>query len=322
MDEKTSIVAPADALSKPEPLHIKKPDWLKTKIPGGSTFFEIKKDLADRKLFTVCQEAKCPNMAECWNTRTATFMVLGGVCTRGCRFCNVATGNPGGIINEREPDEVAESTLLMKLRYVVITMVDRDDLLDGGAAHVARVVEVVKQKNEGLRVELLAGDFRGLDDPLKIILDSRPEVFAHNLETVERLTPRVRDRRATYRQSLQVLRRVKELAGYRVYTKSALMLGLGETMDEIATSLRDMREFGVDFVTVGQYMRPSKQHLSIKRWVTPAEFDEIGAIAKDLGFLGVASAPLVRSSYRAREFFETATNPTPIPPEAGTAPAK
>jgi lipoic acid synthetase len=198
----------------------------------------------------------------------------------------------------------------MKLRYAVITMVDRDDLPDGGAAHVGKVIRAVHEKNPGIKVEILAGDFRKNRDALAAIAAERPAVFAHNLETVRRLTPRVRDARAGYQQSLEVLRMYKEVAaempGYKVYTKTALMLGLGETMPEIEEALVDMREYGVDFVTIGQYMRPTKQHLSIKRWVPPAEFDEIAAKARALGFKSVVSGPLVRSSYRAADFYEQA----------------
>lgn len=288
-------------------LELNKPDWLKTKIPTGRVFFDIKKDLRERKLATVCEEAKCPNIEKCWNTNTATFMVLGDTCTRGCRFCNVKTGNPNGWLDHDEPRQVAESTQLMKLKYVVITMVDRDDLEDGGAAHVARVLSEIKILNPDTRIELLAGDFNGSMASIQTILQVRPEVYAHNIETVERLSPRVRDARASYRQSLLTLEHVKRNAGYSVYTKSALMLGLGEEREEIIASLKDLRASEVDFITIGQYMRPSKKHLSIKRWVHPDEFKEIGDIAYSLGFKGVASSPLVRSSYMAREFYEQAT---------------
>lgn len=289
------------------PLHIGKPDWLKTTIPSGSTYTKIRQDLKERGLFTVCQEAKCPNIGECWNTNTATFMVLGGTCTRGCRFCNVATGNPGGVIDLAEPDQVAESAKVMGLRYVVITMVDRDDLPDGGANHVSNVVNAVRIASPAIKIELLAGDFNGRDTAFERILQSRPEVYAHNLETVRALTPRVRDRRATYDQSLQVLKRVKELASYPVFTKSALMLGLGETFEQVVETMVDMREHQVDFITIGQYMRPTKKHLSIKRWVHPDEFKQLELEAVRLGFRSVASGPLIRSSYKAREFYERAT---------------
>ncbi len=287
-----------------EPL--RKPTWLKTKIPSGETYFRIKRDLREKQLFTVCEEAKCPNIGECWNTNTATFMVLGDTCTRGCRFCNVKTGNPQGWLDANEPLNTARSAQIMGLKYVVITMVDRDDLPDGGAAHLAQVIAEVRRLNPGIVIELLAGDFRGMDNALELILAQRPEVFAHNLETVRRLTPRVRDARASYQQSLQVLKRVKTLASYPLLTKSALMLGLGEESSEINASLADLREYGVDFITLGQYMRPTKKHLSIKRFVPPEEFKIYEARARELGFASVVAGPLVRSSYRARESYERA----------------
>ena len=288
-------------------LHVGKPKWLKTPIPGGKTFFEIKKDLRGRKLATVCEEAKCPNIGECWNTRTATFMVLGDTCTRACRFCNVKTGNPNGYLDPEEPSQVAQSSKLMRLKYVVITMVDRDDLPDGGAEHVTKVMSEVKKQNPGIIIELLAGDFAGSSDAVKSIVKTGVEVYAHNIETIERLSPRVRDRRADYRQSLAVLKNVKEIAGHNILTKSALMLGLGEEKEEVISSLSDLRQAGVDLITIGQYMKPSKKHLSINRWVTPEEFAEYAEIAKNMGFLGVASKPLVRSSYMAASFYEKAT---------------
>jgi lipoic acid synthetase len=291
---------------KEKPLHIKKPEWLKTKIPTGSTFFDIKRDLRERNLFTVCEEAKCPNIGQCWNKGTATFMVLGDTCTRACRFCNVKTGNPGGWLDPDEPRKTAESAKLMGLRYVVITMVDRDDLEDGGAAHVAEVIKTVREVNPGILIEILAGDFRLRRESLDILMQAKPNVFAHNLETVSRLTPRVRDARASYQQSLEVLQMVKRIADYPVLTKSALMLGLGETTDEVTEALRDLRQYDVDFITLGQYMRPTKKHLAIKRWVEPREFDELGQVAKQLGFKSVASGPLVRSSYNAAEYFDKA----------------
>lgn len=289
-----------------QPLHIGKPEWLKTRIATGETYFNIKRDLRERKLFTVCEEAKCPNIGQCWNFGTATFMVLGETCTRACRFCNVKTGNPGGWLDPQEPDQTAESAKLMGLKYAVITMVDRDDLPDGGAAHVGQVLHRVRQLSPAIKLEILAGDFRGEHAALTTLAASRPDVFAHNIETIRRLTPRVRDARASYDQSLKVLRQFKDLANYKVYTKSALMLGLGETLEEVREALADLREHQVDFVTIGQYMRPTKQHLSIKRWVPPAEFDELAVFAKSLGFLSVVSGPLVRSSYRAGDYYEMA----------------
>lgn len=294
-------------MSDQEPLHIGKPKWLKTSIPTGATFFNIKKDLRNRKLYTVCEEAKCPNIGQCWNTNTATFMILGDTCTRGCRFCNIKTGNPGGWIDASEPEQVAESARIMNLKYAVITMVDRDDLEDGGAAHVKRVVETVHASVPGIKVELLAGDFRGSEAALMKVLSSEPEVYAHNIETIERLTPRVRDARAGYHQSLQTLKKAKAMAAHPMLTKSALMLGLGEEISEVEAALRDLRDHDVDLVTIGQYMRPTKKHLSIKRWVTPEEFERLGKYAREIGFKAAVSAPLVRSSFKAREFYEEAT---------------
>jgi lipoic acid synthetase len=295
-----------EAQAENTPLHIKKPKWLKTPIPTGSTYFNIKRDLRERKLFTVCEEAKCPNIGECWSFNTATFMILGDTCTRGCRFCHIKTGNPEQWIDPNEPKNVAQSIQTMNLKYVVITMVDRDDLHDGGAVHVRQVLERAKEHSPELIVEFLGGDFNAREESLKILLEGRPDVYAHNIETVERLTPRVRDRRASYRQSLGVLKSIKSLAPYRVYTKSSIMLGLGETNEEVIKAMEDLREHDVDFITLGQYMRPTKKHLSIKRFVTPDEFDALGAKARELGFLSVASGPLVRSSYKAWEFFNRA----------------
>lgn len=293
----------------PLPLHIGKPEWLKTKIPSGDIYFQIKRDLRQRKLFTVCEEAKCPNIAQCWSEGTATFMVLGDTCTRACRFCHIKTGNPGGWLDADEPRQTAESAKAMGLKYAVITMVDRDDLVDGGAAHVAKVIHEVRAQSPQITIEILAGDFQQKVASLQAIVQAKPEVYAHNLETVERLTPRVRDARASYRQSLEVLRLTRAMADYRIYTKSALMLGLGETLDEVVQTLGDLREHGVEFVTIGQYLRPTKQHLSIKRWVPPEEFDELAIKAKAMGFLSVASGPLVRSSYKAASFFAQAIAP-------------
>jgi lipoic acid synthetase len=294
----------------PLDLHRNKPEWLKTSIPTGKIYFDIKKDLRSRKLVTVCEEAKCPNIGKCWNTNTATFMILGDTCTRGCRFCNVKTGNPNGILDLSEPLNVAESVKLMNLKYVVVTMVDRDDLPDGGAQHVAQVLSEVTRLSPGIKIELLAGDFKGSKEALDVILQARPDVYAHNIETIKRLTPRVRDPRASYTQSLEALELAKKLAPYPLYTKSAVMLGLGETKEEVFEALQDLRDHDVDFITIGQYMRPTKKHLSIKRWAHPDEFLEISEKAKELGFRGVASAPLVRSSYMAREFYENATGQT------------
>ena len=284
-----------------------KPKWLKTDIPKGEYYFKIKRDLRARKLTTVCEEAKCPNIAYCWGERTATFMLLGDTCTRACRFCHIKTGNPAGLLNQKEPMEVAKSCQFMALDYVVLTMVDRDDIPDGGAYHVVKVIKQIQELNPGIKVEILAGDFGGKRSSLKQLVLSGIQVFAHNIETVKRLSPRVRDARASYQQSLSVLKTVKEeFESNQMYSKSALMLGLGETKEEVIEALGDLREHGVDFITIGQYMRPTKKHLSVKEWVKPEVFQELEKIAKKMGFIAVASSPLVRSSYKASSFYKQA----------------
>tara|TARA_B100001094_G_C18163278_1_gene790580 strand:+ start:830 stop:1759 length:930 start_codon:yes stop_codon:yes gene_type:complete len=285
--------------------HIKKPKWLKTNIPTGKEFFDVKRDLRSKNLYTVCEEAKCPNIGECWATFTATFMILGDTCTRACRFCNVKTGNPNGWLDAQEPDKIAESVRIMKLDYVVITMVDRDDLPDYGAEHIANVVGAVHSASPKTKIEFLGGDMAGESEPLRRVLSSNLDVFAHNIETVKRLSPRVRDARAAYQQSIDVLAEAKSFQP-EIFTKSAIMLGLGEKPDEVLTALQDLRAADVDLVTIGQYMRPTKRHLSIKEFVSPEIFDELGEAALDMGFLAVASGPLVRSSYKARDFYNQA----------------
>ena len=282
--------------------HIPKPDWLKVRAPSGENYAKIKEMAGSLKLATVCQEAKCPNIGECWSGGTATFMLMGEVCTRGCRFCNVKTGNPKGKIDEFEPEKVAHSIAQLSLDYVVITSVDRDDLPDQGAGHFARAISAVKKLNPKLIVEILTPDFRGDMSLVQVVADSRPDVFAHNIETVERLSPSVRDPRAKYRQSLDVLLEVKKL-NPKMYTKSSIMLGLGETDEEILQALKDLRAVGCDVVTFGQYLQPSKRHLKVIEYVTPEKFKHWQTVSESMGFLYVASGPLVRSSYRAGEFF-------------------
>lgn len=284
---------------------IRKPAWLKTKIPTGSTYFEIKKDLRSRSLATVCEEAKCPNIGECWNTRTATFMVGGDTCTRACRFCNVKTGNPDGWLDEKEPQQVAESARLMGLKYIVITMVDRDDLPDGGAQHIAKVIQQVRQQNPEIIVEILASDFAGNTSVMDQIIAAGVDVYGHNMETVSRLTPRVRDGRAHYQQSLEVLGYVRRVGPKTMLTKSAIMLGLGETPDEVVQVLTDLRQQAVDLICIGQYMRPTKKHLSVKQWIPPEQFQQWHEKALELGFKGVICGPLVRSSYKAYDFYQS-----------------
>ncbi len=285
----------------PSPV-LPKPDWLKVRAPGGENYIRIKEMLGELKLATVCQEARCPNIGECWAGGTATFMIMGDTCTRGCRFCNVKTGNPKGLLDPLEPEKVAYSISQMNLEYVVITTVDRDDLPDQGAEHFARTIRTIKKLAPHLIVEILAGDFRGEQKWIQLLNEARPDVYAHNIETVERLTPRVRDPRATYRQSLRVLEMVKEQDPTR-YTKSSIMLGLGESEEEVLQTLKDLRQVGCDVVTFGQYLQPTARHLKVIEYITPQKFTEWQATAESMGFLYVASGPLVRSSYRAGEFF-------------------
>jgi lipoyl synthase len=286
----------------------KKPQWLKTDIAKGSTLFKIKKDLRAKNLVTVCEEAKCPNIATCWNTNTATFMVLGDTCTRACRFCHIKTGNPQKWLDPNEPKKISDSCSLMKLKYVVITMVDRDDLDDGGADHLSQVIRKVKKDNPKIKTEILCGDFNNKESSLQTIIDSNLDVFAHNVETIRRLSPRVRDARASYEKSLEVLSLVKKIANYKIFSKSSIMLGLGETIEEVEETLYDLKNHQVDFITIGQYMRPTKKHLSVKEWVHPKQFEKLELLGKKIGFKYIVAGPLVRSSYKAHEFFTKATS--------------
>jgi lipoic acid synthetase len=283
-----------------------KPAWLKVMAPGGENYTRLKGTLRSLQLHTVCEEARCPNVGECWREGTATVMVLGDTCTRGCRFCAVKTGNPRGVVDALEPEHVASAVAQLKLRYVVLTMVDRDDLPDGGAGHVAETVRRLHALNPELLVEALVGDFRGNRADIETVIDAAPEVFAHNVEVVRRITRLVRDVRCTYEQSLSVLEHAKAYAPDRM-TKSSLMVGAGETDAEVEQSLRELRGVGVDIVTLGQYLRPGPKHLAVDRYVEPERFAGWEALAKELGFRFVASGPLVRSSYRAAEVFVRAT---------------
>jgi len=280
----------------------RKPNWLKVRAPSGENYLRIKSLVDDLKLSTVCQEARCPNMGECWGGGTATFMLMGDTCTRGCKFCHVKTGNPKGDIDPLEPEKVAHSISQMGLEYVVITSVDRDDLPDQGSSHFARTVRTVKRLDPELIVEILTPDFRGVRECVDLIVEAKPDVFAHNVETVERLQKSVRDPRANYWQSLSVLKMVKEADSTR-YTKSSLMLGLGEKDEEIHQALLDLRSVGCDVVTFGQYLQPTPRHLKVIEYIQPEKFEYWQKVSEDLGFLYVASGPLVRSSYRAGEFF-------------------
>lgn len=281
----------------------KKPDWLKVKLPTGKKYNWIKQQASSLKMATVCQEARCPNIGECWTVGTATFMVMGDTCTRGCRFCAVKTGNPNGLLDVDEPKNLAETIHQAGWGYVVITSVDRDDLPDGGSGHFAACITQTKAFNPETLVEVLIPDFRGDMTQLQHIIDAGPEVIAQNIETVKRLTHSVRDRRAGYEQTLACLRHIKTTSP-STFTKSSIMLGLGETDDEIRQCMADLREAGVDILTLGQYLQPSPKQLDVAKYITPAAFDDWKRIAEEeFGFLYCASGPLVRSSYRAGEFF-------------------
>lgn len=289
-------------MSKPAEKLERKPDWLKVRAPGGERYAGLKDTLRKLDLHTVCEEARCPNVAECWGAGTATVMLLGHTCTRGCRFCAVTTGNPRGAVDPREPEHVARAIATLGLRYVVLTMVDRDDLLDGGAVHVATTIAQLHERQPDLLVEALVGDFNGRHRDVDVVLDGGPDVFAHNVEVPRRLTPSIRDQRCSYDRSLDVLRHAKERVPERL-TKSSIMVGVGEAPDEVVETLSDLRSAGVDVVTIGQYLRPSPKHAPVHRYVEPREFDELERKGADLGFAYVASGPLVRSSYHAAEAF-------------------
>ena len=287
---------------KPNPnKHIpieRKPKWLRIKSQNSSKFRELKEIVSHKKLHTVCEEAMCPNIQECWSHGTATFMLLGSVCTRACKFCAVDTGNPKGQIDAKEPEKVANSIAQMNLKYAVLTSVNRDDLEDGGAMHFAQTVVSTKKEAPGVIIEALVPDFLGKRESIETLLDSNVEVFAQNLETVKRLTHQVRDHRAGYEQTLEVLAYAKKYSP-KTISKTSLMLGLGESEDELLESFNDIRSAGVDVLTLGQYMRPTINHLPVEKWYSPEEFQYMKNLALDIGFKEVASGPLVRSSYRA-----------------------
>jgi lipoic acid synthetase len=278
----------------------RKPHWLRAPLASGAAFGAVKNIVREHRLSTVCEEAKCPNIGECWNAGTATIMLMGSVCTRACRFCAVDTGNPRGWLDTQEPENVAKSVQLMRLKYVVLTSVNRDDLPDGGAAHYAAAIRAIKRLNPDTAVEALTPDFQGVLADVNTVLDSGLQVFAQNVETVRRLTHPVRDARAGYEQTIEVLRAAK---AYRpeVLTKTSLMLGLGETEEEIRETFSDLRAGQVDVLTLGQYLRPTPNHLNVERFVTPQQFDQYRNWALEMGFLECVSGPLVRSSYRAEQ---------------------
>ncbi len=276
-----------------------KPPWIKVRLPSNPVFFSTKALISDLRLHTVCESAQCPNRWECWSQGTATFMIAGDRCTRACGFCAVTTAKPFAL-EENEPQRVAEAVQRMKLKHVVITAVARDDLNDGGANHFARVISAIRQIDPSIIIEVLVPDFHAHDWCIRTVLDAGPDIYNHNLETVERLTPLVRSR-AKYRTSLRVLRRAKELS-LNTVTKSGIMLGLGETEPEIFQLMDDLREVGCQVLTMGQYLRPSPEHLPVLEYITPEQFDLYGEIARNKGFAHVASGPLVRSSYHAADF--------------------
>jgi lipoic acid synthetase len=285
--------------------HRRKPDWLKMRPPSGQRFTEIKRELRDRNLHTVCEEANCPNLGECWSGRdgpgTATFMLMGDRCSRGCNFCDVQTGGMEAL-DPDEPDNVAEAVAEIGLDYVVLTSVDRDDLPDQGAGHFAETIRAIKERDPAILVEVLIPDFQGDPELVREIIDARPDVVAHNIETVERLQWPVRDRRAGYEQSLSVLEQVQRESD--IYTKTSIMLGLGEYAHEVYQTLSDLREADVDIVTLGQYLQPSRSHLDVYDYVHPDAFETWRRVAEEeLGFLYCASGPMVRSSYKAGELF-------------------
>ena len=299
------IVAIKDGIKagRGDKLRLAKPDWLRVRVRGGATYEKVQGIVHEHRLATVCEEAKCPNMSECWSSGTATIMLMGDVCTRACRFCAVNTGNPRGWLDAEEPDNTARSVQLMQLRYVVLTSVNRDDLPDGGAGHYAACVRRVKQVNPDTAVEALTPDFLGVLPDVETVVDSGIEVFAQNVETVRRLTHPVRDPRASYDQTLAVLAHAKR---HRpdVLTKTSLMLGLGETDAEILATMDDLRAADVDILTLGQYLQPTAHHYPIDRWVSPDEFEQYRQWGLEKGFMEVVSGVFVRSSYRAEQVLQ------------------
>lgn len=288
-----------DLIELPPP---RKPDWLKVKLAHGETYERLKREVKALDLHTVCQEARCPNIGECWGAGTATIMILGDTCTRACRFCNVKTGSARGEVDWLEPKRVAEAVRDLGWKYLVLTAVDRDDLADGGAAIFASTVRMIHKLSPDAKVECLTGDFAGDLAAVDVVLEARPEVLAHNLETVPRLQSTVRDKRANFAQSLAVLERARSSGKVR-YTKTSLMLGLGETEPEIEATMEAARAAGVDIFTMGQYLQPSKKHLEVVEFVTPAKFDRLRDLGMSKGFRQVVSSPLSRSSYHAEQAF-------------------
>ena len=281
----------------------KKPAWIRVKSNSSSNFQHVKEQVQGKRLYTVCEEAMCPNLSECWSRGTATFMLMGGVCTRACKFCSVDTGNPKGWLDQYEPINTALAVKKMNLKYVVLTSVNRDDLDDGGANHYADTVQLIKEHNPHTSVEALTPDFKGLKSSIETLVNCGIQVFAQNIETVKRLTHPVRDIRAGYQQTLDVLATSKAINS-QVLTKSSIILGLGEKRDEIIETMDDLLEANVDILTLGQYLRPTLNHLPVARWIKPSEFNELRDIGIKRGFLEVVSGPMVRSSYMAHRPFD------------------
>lgn len=291
---------PEKAHRPDNPVQVRKPDWIRVKAPVSAEYAETRKIVREHNLVTVCEEAACPNIGECWKKKHATMMLLGAICTRACSFCNVATGMPDKL-DPHEPDNVAAAVEKMGLNHIVLTSVDRDDLPDGGAAHFARTIRAIRERNPGTTVEVLTPDFLRKDGALEIVVEARPDVFNHNLETVPRLYPTIRPG-ARYFHSLRLLQQVKEIDP-SIFTKSGLMVGLGEARTEIMQVMDDLRSADVDFLTIGQYLQPTPKHAAVDRFVTPDEFAEYATLAKSKGFLLVAATPLTRSSYHADRDF-------------------
>lgn len=281
----------------------RKPPWLRVRVESGKKYQAVRATVHEHRLATVCEEGHCPNIGECWSNGTATIMLMGAVCTRACKFCAVDTGNPKGWLDHDEPANAARSVELMNLRYVVLTSVDRDDLADGGAAHYAACIRAIRELNPSTAVEALTPDFCGQRDAVATVVDSGLQVFAQNLETVERLTWPVRDPRASYQQTLDVLQFAKQ-ENANILTKSSLMLGLGESAAEVYQAMQDLRAHGVDILTLGQYLQPTKHHLPVEAWIHPDQFAALRERGLALGFTEIAAGPLVRSSYRADRILE------------------
>jgi lipoic acid synthetase len=290
---------PAPAQPTPSNGRPRRPEWLKVRVPAGENFEDVRGLMREQRLHTVCEEARCPNIGECWNHRTATFLLLGEVCTRGCRYCAIAKGKPEAI-DEQEPDRIAEAVTHLRLRHAVLTAVNRDDQPDGGAHIFAESIRKIRERLPDCKVEVLIPDFEGNWDALKMVMDARPDVLNHNIETVPRIFRRFRPK-AGYRQSIELLRRAREMGGAQVVTKSGLMVGAGETNDEVLAVMDDLRGADVDVMTIGQYLSPTSSHWQIDRYVTPAEFAVFKQEGLRRGFRHVESGPLVRSSYHAHE---------------------